>query len=64
MAITIMRELVNKGELEKFFANVGSLMKQEEGPSQLPDLKHLKRFFLSINSRVDDCRKETTATRS
>ena len=27
-------------------------MKREEGSSQLPDLKHLKRFFLSISSRV------------
>jgi hypothetical protein len=43
---------VNREELEKFFGNICSLMKREEGSSQLPDLKHLKRFFLSINSRV------------
>jgi hypothetical protein len=47
-----MRQLVNKGELEKFFANIGSLMKREEGSSQLPDLKHFKRFFFFIRSRV------------
>ena len=47
-----MRQLVNKGELEKFFANICSLMKREEGSSQLPDLKHLKRFFFSISSRL------------
>jgi hypothetical protein len=47
-----MRQLVNKGELEKFFANICSLMKRDEGSSQLPDLKHLERFFLSIGSRL------------
>ena len=38
---------MNKGELEKFFANICSLMKREEGSSQLPD------FFFSIRSRVE-----------
>jgi PD-(D/E)XK nuclease superfamily protein len=47
-----MRQLMNREELERFFANVGSLMTREERSSQLPDWKHLKHFFVSISRRV------------
>jgi hypothetical protein len=47
-----MRQLVNREELERFFADVGSLMTPEGGFSQLPGWKQLKRFFVSISSRV------------
>jgi hypothetical protein len=53
-----LRQLVNKEELEKFFANIRSLMTWDEGPSQLPDWKHLKRFFFSIRSRVAIAQEE------
>jgi hypothetical protein len=52
-----MRQLVNRGELEKFFANICSLMKREEGSFQLPDLKDLERFFLSISSCLEKQRQ-------